>query len=243
MIHVFDDLAALARAAATAVAETAAAAIDARGRFRAALPGGTTPRLLFEALAHEPVRSMIDWARVELSTTDERAVPSDDEASNYGLLARTLLGPLAIPSERVLRMKGDVDDLEAEAEACAPWFNAALDLVVLGIGSDGHTASIFPGHSAAHERTRSIVAVYDSPKPPSRRLTITPPVIARACAVMVLAAGDEKAAAVAAALEGAADPKVLPARLARGGTWYLDRGAASGLLDQHATSPHGPSAV
>jgi 6-phosphogluconolactonase len=228
VIHIFGDADSAAGAAAAAVVSAASAAIAARGRFRVAFPGGTTPAPLFAALAAMP-RGAIDWSRAELFTIDERAVPPDHPESNQASLARALIAPAAIDPARLRRMRGEASDLAAEARACEPWFVEPLDLIVLGVGPDGHVASLFPGHAAAREHERRVVAVVGSPKPPPRRLTITPRVIEEARAVLVLAAGEEKAAAVAAALEGAADPAELPARFARQGDWYLDRAAAGGL--------------
>jgi 6-phosphogluconolactonase len=126
-------------------------------------------------------------------------------------------------------MKGEYPDLTAAAEEYEAHLRAPLDLLLLGIGEDGHVASLFPGAVAVAERERRVLPVLDAPKPPPRRLTLTPRAIAEAREVLVLATGPGKARAVAAALEGATEPEELPARLVRDRVWLLDREAAAAL--------------
>jgi len=233
MIRVFDDADALARAAAEAVVEDAAAAIAARGTFRLALPGGRSPLGMLAVLAAPGMRGRIDWPHAEILFADERAVPPDHPDSNYGAVARAFLEPAGIPPDRVRRMRGEALDPRAEARACEAWYRTPLDLLVLGVGEDGHVASLFPGSRWLREAGPAVIAVFDSPKPPPVRLTIAPRVIAEARRVVVIATGAGKADAVvrACAGEGAAwDP---PARLAASGDWFLDRAAASRLPSSH----------
>ena len=229
MIHIQADAEALARAAAEWIGEAAREAVKARGRFRLGLSGGTTPRRLYRLLAGEPHRSGVEWARVWIGFSDERAVPPDHPDSNFRMARELLIGPLGLGANGVARMQGEAEDLDAAARAYEPLLHEPLDLLVLGVGPDGHTASMFPGAAAVRERTRRVVAVYDSPKWPPRRLTVTPRVLDEARSIAVLASGPDKASVVARALEGEVDALEVPARLVRERDWYLDLRAAERL--------------
>jgi 6-phosphogluconolactonase len=200
-----------------------------RGRCLLALSGGSTLRAVGALLAAPPLKDAVDWTRVEVYFADERAVAPDDPESNYGAARALLLAPLAVAEGQVHRMEADRADLDAAAAAYERLLPERLDVLLLGMGPDGHTASLFPGQAAAAETTRRVVAVTASPKPPPRRLTITPPVIAAARRVAMMATGSEKAAAVARALEGPYQPPALPAQYARDGAWFLDEAAAAAL--------------
>jgi 6-phosphogluconolactonase len=202
-----------------------AAAILERGACALALAGGRTPEPVYRLLAATP---NLDWSRVDVFFGDERAVPPDDPESNYGMVRASLLSRVPVPEDRVHRMEAERPDRDAAARAYDQALPPALDLLVLGVGPDGHTASLFPGSAALDERRRRVVPV-TGPPPPAARLTITPPVIAAARRVVVLAAGADKAAAVARALEGPRSPKDTPAQLARRADWFLDRAAAARL--------------
>lgn len=224
------DAAAVAEAAAGRVVVAADAAIRAGGRFRLALSGGRTPGLLYRLLGGA-WRERVDWSRVHVYFVDERAVPPTDPASNFRLARECLIDPAGVPPTHVHRMKGEYPDLEVAVVEYEARLDRALDLLILGVGEDGHTASIFPGSPLIEERTRRVAVVTDAPKPPSRRLTLTARALIEATGALVLATGAEKAAAVAAALEGAADPRQVPARLLRERIWCLDRAAAARLAD------------
>lgn len=226
--RIFDDAGALACAAAERVVSLAEEARAARGAFRIAIPGGRTPVALYRLLAGE-FAPRLDAARVELLFADERAVPPDHADSNYRLARETLIEPLGLAAARVRRMRGETDDLEAEAARYERFVAEPLDLLVLGVGEDGHVASLFPGSRLLDERVRRVAAVFDAPKPPPRRLTLTPRTIAEARHTLVLAVGTEKAAAAARALGASGDPRGCPARLTREREWLLDRGAAAHL--------------
>jgi 6-phosphogluconolactonase len=225
--RVLADATALARAAAERFAARAGEAVAARGGFRVALPGGRSPRGMLEALASGPLRDAVRWDAVTILFADERALPPSDPESNYRLVREALLEPLGARAPRVERMPADAADLEAAAREYESLLERPLDLVVLGIGEDGHVASLFPGSPLVRESVRRVAAVTDSPKPPARRLTLTPRAIAEARAVLVLASGAGKAAAVAAALAPGADPLATPAALARAGEWLVDRDASA----------------
>lgn len=218
------------RVAATGAAwirEALGRAIASRGRASLVLSGGTTPAATYRALAREAVTG--GWGSVEVWFADERGVPPDDPESNYRMARATLIDPAAIPAGHVHRMEAERPDLDAAARDYDSGFPERADVLVLGIGEDGHTASLFPHHAALEEHARRVVAVRDSPKPPPVRLTVTPRVLAEAGAVLVLATGLGKAGAVAAALGEAGDVHRTPARLVRDREWLVDRDAASQL--------------
>ena len=215
----------LARIAAAWIADEVRQAVGRGGRCALALSGGSTPRPAYERLAAEPA---VPWAAVEIYFGDERAVPPTDPASNYRMAREALLDRVGVSRERVHRMEADDPDLEAAAARYGARLPERLDVLVLGMGPDGHTASLFPHSAALRETERKVVAA-QSPVPPLRRLTITPPVIAAARRVAVITAGASKAPIVARVLRGAWCPEELPAQLAREGTWIIDGGAAAAL--------------
>jgi 6-phosphogluconolactonase len=217
---------ALVDAAAEWIAAAIEAAIYERGRCAVALAGGSTPRPVYERLALEPYRSRLAWHAVEVFFGDERAVLPDDPESNYRMVSRALLERLPSGPACVHRMEAERTDADAAARDYERILPASLDLLLLGTGPDGHTASLFPGSSALDEQHRRVVAVTGT-KPPPRRLTVTPPVIGSARRIAVLAAGAEKAAVVARALQEPSRPHDLPVQLALRGVWFLDREAAA----------------
>ena len=181
-----------------AVRAAAALAAAARTGGSISLAGSNTPRRSYELLAAEPG---IDWSQVHIWFGDERCVPPGDPKSNYRMADETLLSRIDIPEVNVHRIRGE-DDPDAAAEAYSREIDGlALDLALLGLGPDGHTASLFPESPALEVRDRLAVAVVAS-KPPPRRITLTFPVFARAASVLVLAPGESKAEAIAAVLRG-----------------------------------------
>lgn len=186
-----------------------------------ALSGGSTPGPVFERLALEPE---LPWSRTRIFFSDERAVQPDDPASNFRLATDTLLSRIPIGSDQVHRMEAERPDIDEAATAYDRLLPSRLDLLILGIGEDGHTASLFPGEAALSERTRRVLPTM-APSEPSRRLTITPPVIQLARLVILLANGSSKAGAIRKALATGTRPSQCPARLARRGVWILDRDA------------------
>jgi len=226
-----------ADAAAVRIADAIAraAAEDADGIARVALAGGTTPTPVYRRLA---VAGLVDWSRVLVYFGDERCVPPDHADSNYRMVRETLVDPAGVDSSRVFPMDGGRLETDAAAAEYAELLPKPVPVLILGIGEDGHTASLFPGSSALEERTRLVVAVSASGDRRAR-ITITPPVITTAKRVIVLARGARKAPAVARALEGTWDPGACPAQLARHGTWLVDPEAASGLApDSGHRAPH-----
>jgi 6-phosphogluconolactonase len=215
----------LARPAAEWLVLEVTRAITERGACALCLAGGRTPEPVYRALASA---SGVDWKRVDVFFGDERAVPPDHPDSNYLMVYRALLSRVAVPAGQVHRMAAERSDREAAAREYERSLPPRLDILVLGMGQDGHTASLFPGSAALDERHRLVVPVIGA-KAPAERLTITPPVIEAARRVAVIAAGEDKAAMVARAIEGPLAPKEVPVQLARRGSWFLDQAAAGWL--------------
>ena len=215
------DSAALPPVAAQRVAQAIKQAIAHHGRASVMLAGGGTPRAVYRELAQQ---QNLPWDRVEIFFGDERAVPPTDPESNYHMAREALLDAVPIPPAQIHRLPAERPDRDAAAAEYAALLPEHLDLLLLGIGEDGHTASLFPGSSALNQ-TAKVVAVM-GPKPPPLRLTITPPVIAAAITKIVFASGSGKAPAVARALNGPGRPAECPAQLARDGVWILDFEAA-----------------
>lgn len=240
-VLVVPTTAALAEQAADRFAAAAGKALDESGKFSVALSGGATPRGLYARLASEPFRSRVDWERVQVFWGDERCVPPDHPESNYRLAHELLLSRVSVRPDRVYRMQGEAADPDLAAAEYAGELQAAFglkrgerprfDLILLGIGTDGHTASLFPHSPALREVTRLAVAVYvEAIK--GYRLTLTLPVLNAAAAVLFLVAGSDKAQRLRAVL-GGKPSREAPASLVRPerGTlhWIVDRAAATGL--------------
>lgn len=245
-LFVVDDRAALAALAAERVALAAEAAVGAGHLFTIALSGGSTPRELHRLLAGPDWRDRIPWQRTRVFWGDERCVPPDDPASNYRMARETLLDLVPIPPGNVHRMPAErADRAAAAAEYAAelgrfvrrgPDGVPRFDLILLGLGPDGHTASLLPGSALVHERSR-LVAVTDREREGTIRLTVTPPVIEQAAALLFLVAGADKAAALREVLEGDLQPDRYPAQVVRSA-----RGKVAFLVDRPAAAelPGGP---
>jgi 6-phosphogluconolactonase len=219
------DSSQLANVAAQRIAAALTTALAADGQASLALAGGTTPRGAYEELAK---LSGIDWARVSVYFGDERAVPSTHPDSNFRMADAALFSRVALPSDNVHRVQAELSDRDAVARAYEALLPARISVMVLGIGEDGHTASLFPGSPALEERTRRFLPVI-GPKPPPERFSVTPPVIEAAWQIIMLATGTGKADAVARALRGPVDIGRTPSALARRGLWLLDPAAAAKL--------------
>ncbi|HET7620293.1 MAG TPA: 6-phosphogluconolactonase [Gemmatimonadaceae bacterium] len=211
-------------AAAAWVADAIAVVLAERERCSLALSGGHTPRAIYAHLADRYVN--VPWTLLDIYFGDERRVPPESPLSNFRMAWESLLRRVPIEPARVHRMIGELDDANEAAREYERVLPHSLDVVLLGVGADGHTASLFPGAPQLHERERRVVPS-TSPAPPAERLTVTPPVIAAAHHIGVIAAGASKAHAVARALEGSFDPYALPVQFALRGSWILDGDAAS----------------
>jgi 6-phosphogluconolactonase len=242
-IRTFPDAESLAGAAAHEFVRCAQKATADRGRFTVALSGGSTPKRLYQLLAAEPFRSQVDWGRVDFFWGDERCVPPDHPESNYRMAREAMLASLPVPAERVHRMEAERPDRDAAArdyqDVLARVFGAAaggeppaFDLALLGMGPDGHTASLFPHTDALRETVRWVVPNH-VPQLHANRLTLTLPVFDRAREVLFLVAGADKAGRLVEVLAGPDDPERLPSQSIRPANglilWFVDRAAAERL--------------
>lgn len=238
-VSVFEDAESLARAAALRFADLARESFTERGYFAVALSGGSTPRRIYELLAGNEFRGRVPWRGVHIFFGDERMVPPDNAESNYRMANEALLSKVRIPPENIHRING-VGDAGANASAYELELRALfgddgwprLDLILLGMGDDGHTASLFPGTAALNEK-RLWVAPNWVEKLGVWRVTLTAPVINAARHVTFLVTGKSKAERLREVLKGKRDPSRLPSQMIRPSDgileWLVDREAASGL--------------
>lgn len=245
-MHIYDDAEAVARAAASRFAELAEECVSTRGRFAVALSGGSTPRRIYQLLSGEEFATRVEWPKVHVFFGDERCVPPNDEASNYHMAYESLLARVSIPTENVHRMIGEGDaasNARLYEDELRVFFGdeelPRFDLVMLGMGKDGHTASLFPGSPALAESDAWVLANWVE-KIGAYRLTLTSRVINNAAHVLFVITGAGKAERLLEVIEGARDPQRLPAQLIRParGTldWYIDEAAASKLGHEQRTT-------
>lgn len=242
MLHRFPDTETLGQHAATYVTELATHAIVNRRRFTVAFSGGSLPKILCPPL----VARESNWANWHVFFADERCVPLDDPASNYALLRAQLFEHVDIPAAQIYPWAADANTPPAAAAAAYQAKIAAVlrpadyelpqfDLILLGMGEDGHTASLFPGHPLLDKPGGWVAAITDSPKPPPNRITLTLPVINRARHVMFITTGAGKAETLAQVIATAPTEVGLPARRVYPESgqlhWYVDDSAAQ-LIDQ-----------
>ena len=246
-IEVSRDPAALARAVAQHVAASAAAAIAARGRFLLALAGGSTPGAAYATLASEEFIHRIEWPRVQVLWGDERCVPPEDPRSNYRMAREALLDRVPLPPANIHRIRGEDEPTQAAAgyekllrellgsEGPDELATAGPDLVLLGLGGDGHTASLFPGKAAVRETVRWVAAEFIEAVG-LWRITLTPVVINAARHVSFVVSGTAKAERLYQVLEGPRFPERLPAQVVSPThgqlTWLVDEAAAARLHPQ-----------
>lgn len=235
-VRVCADVNEISRRVAEAAVTIVNEAIRRRGRCSLALSGGSTPRTLYGLLASE-FRSQIPWDHVHVFWGDERYVPADNPESNYRMAKDTLLDHVPCPAANIHPMPTHFASADAAAwdyeRILRDYFGTdwpRFDLNLLGLGDEGHTASLFPGSPALEERTRWVVAV-NAPAEPPVRLTLTMPALTAAAHIDVLVAGSKKADALHHVLTGTPDPSTYPAaglRLAEGTLiWWVDREAAA----------------
>ncbi|HLQ26138.1 MAG TPA: 6-phosphogluconolactonase [Acidiferrobacterales bacterium] len=240
-IHIALDLATLSSLAAEQVVTAAQEAIVAHALFFIALAGGKTPEQLYQMLAQPAFADRVDWSRTHVFFSDERCVPPDHDDSNYRLAATTLLSHVSIPAMQIHRMQGELSDARQAARDYAqlllerlprtPQGVPVFDLILLGLGQDGHVASLFPGTPILQEHTQPVAAVYVE-KLHSWRISLTLPVIAATQRILLLIAGDAKAGVVHDLLYAADASAGFPLRLIQPEgriDWYLDAAAANKL--------------
>ena len=235
-VRIFDDPSALMRAAADEIVSAARAAADERGRFTWALGGGSTPRALYRLLAGDPYRERMPWSAIHFFWGDERHVPPDHPDSNFRMAREAMLDAAPVPPENIHRVRAEEPDAQraaAEYEAAlrsffvpAPGEFPRFDLILLGLGKEGHTASLFPESPVLRERERLVAAPWVEAQK-TFRVTLTPPVLNHARRAMFLVSGEEKADALRAVLEGPREPERYPAQIVEGNRlWMVDRSAA-----------------
>lgn len=240
-VVVLPDVAAVQHEAAQRVALFTERWVEAVGRCIVALSGGSTPRGLFRLLAQAPLRDQIPWSNISLIWADERYVPADDPESNYRMARETLIEHVPIPPEQVFPVPTIYEDLneavtfyERQLRALAEGYGKVVNLALLGMGPDGHTASLFPGHPALDTPPdQLVVAVEGAPKLPSHRISLTAAALNMADEALFLVTGADKAEALKAVLNGAYKPRQWPAQLVHPPqgrvTWIVDQAAAAGL--------------
>lgn len=247
LVTVYRSAADLEQSAAEEIARVMNAAIDDRGLCFVALAGGETPRHCYRHLGMDPLKGRVDWSRVHLFFSDERAVPPNDSQSNFGMVERSLILLIDIPRLNVHRIKGEIDiavaagEYERELRTAFGKHPLRFDLVLLGIGEDGHTASIFPGTDAVVEKTALVCPVVDQYQN-IRRVTLTFPIINSAREILFLASGKRKAPIVQRVLGTLKSTEDLPATMVRPVDgrirWMLDEEAASQIDPITGSSSH-----
>jgi 6-phosphogluconolactonase len=239
-VKVFPTSEDVARAVAERFVDTANSAISERGKFAVALAGGSTPKRAYEMLASPDFRDRVDWSRVYVFFGDERPVPPDDPQSNYRMAREAMLDALPIPADHIFRIKGEGDPEAAarEYEQRLRFFFPStdwprLDLVLLGMGDDGHTASLFPNTGALSERSRWVVNNRVD-KLRTNRLTLTLPAINHAASVLFGVTGSAKSGTLKAVLNPSTEADKLPASLIQPVNgrleWFVERPAAAEIL-------------
>ena len=235
-IKVLPDAAAIAHEAAERIVQLSEDAIESRGRFSIALSGGSTPKALYTLLASPEFVTRLDWPAIDLFFGDERCVPPEDKDSNYRMAHETLISKVPIPLDNVYRMRGEIDANEAAKEyglmLKEHFGDGGMDVVLLGMGDDGHTLSIFPGTIAVDEKEHRVLGYFaeNSSTGKSWRITLTAPFVNKARDVIVMLAGANKADRLKEVLEGPRDPRRLPIQLIQPIhgriAWLIDTGAA-----------------
>ncbi|MDD9820943.1 MAG: 6-phosphogluconolactonase [Nitrospira sp.] len=241
-IRIYPTTAALMEAAARHFVQQARQAIETRDTLTLALAGGSTPKSLYALLAAPPFRTQLDWTRVHFFWGDERHVPPDHQDSNYRMARESLLNYLPVAPDHIHRVPSEIPDARTAADRYEDMIRRHFDVlapgvprfdcVLLGMGPDGHTASLFPGTQAAHEQHRLVAAPWVDTLQTSR-ITCTPALLNHARHVTFLVQGQHKAHMLRSALEGPLQPDLCPASSIRPQsgtlTWFVDQEAASEL--------------
>ena len=242
-LHIFPEKNDISMALTSRVALVAEQAATARGRFTVALSGGSLLDILSPPLITDPLRSLIQWTSWDVFWADERCVPLLSPDSNFAAASRLLFKHVDIPGEQIHAIDDTLDPREAARvyqstiKEILQTSNGQLprfDLILLGMGQDGHTASLFPGHRVLQEKRKWVAPVLDAPKPPPERITLTLPVINEAREVIFVVTGAEKASALRAVFVDQAPGHRLPAALVNPAhghlKWFVDEAAAAQLV-------------
>jgi 6-phosphogluconolactonase len=242
-VRILTNLDAIAKRAAQEFVQAATAAVSAKGSFSVALSGGSTPKALYSLLANDAaLRAQIPWDKMLVYFGDERSVGPDHADSNFRMAAEAMISKVPLKADQVFRIKGEYKDTERAAleyeQALRVGFKIAegqfprFDLVLLGMGNEGHTASLFPGTKALHETKRMVVRTWVG-KLYTERITLTAPAINNAAHVMFMITGADKALALKGVLEGPYEPDQLPAQMIQPSNgkllWLVDT-IAGGML-------------
>jgi 6-phosphogluconolactonase len=244
-IRILNNLDAIARRAAEEFARAATSAVSQRGVFRIALSGGSTPKALYSLLANDAaIRSQVPWDKVCFYFGDERNVGPDHPDSNFRMATEAMLSKVPVKTEQILRIKGEYKDTAVAAQEYEQALRSSFkigedqfprfDLILMGMGSEGHTASLFPGTKALHETKRSVVRNWVG-KLYTERITLTAPAINNAARILFMITGADKATALRGVLEGPFEPDQLPAQMiqpSNGQLLWLVDGAAGSMLSQ-----------
>ncbi|MFA5865506.1 MAG: 6-phosphogluconolactonase [Phycisphaerae bacterium] len=225
MIRIFHEYEELCRTAAEYIVTIGKRCIGKQGTFDLVLSGGKTPAECYRILAGRHQHEQKLWSNTHVYWSDERCVPPTDPESNYYMAKTTLLDFVNIPPEQIHRIPGESPDPQAAANQYDAKFPLSVDLLLLGIGQEGHTASIFPFSPVITETKRHVVYV-EAPVKPQKRITITPLVIANAVEVLVLVSGENKAHAMEQVFTEFGNVQETPARLIRKAVWFVDKPAA-----------------
>jgi 6-phosphogluconolactonase len=243
-VRILADANSIAQTAAAEFLEAAQQAVSEKGSFSVALAGGSTPKALYGLLATNPLlQAKVPWSKIQFFFGDERHVPPNDEESNFRMAEEAMLGKAPVDAKQVHRIKGEKRNAAQAAEEYEQDLRASFrlqagqfprfDLVLLGMGPEGHTASLFPGTKALKEERRLVVSNWVG-KFYTDRITFTPPVLNNAARVIFMVHGEEKAPALKAVLEGPYEPEQLPAQMIQPkqgkGLWLVDPSAASMLV-------------
>jgi len=244
LIEIFPDVSAIAQKAATIYASAAEQAARERGVFRVAMAGGSTPKSLHGLLTAEPFRSQLPWEKMQIFFGDERHVPPDHADSNYRMVNETFISKSPLRPEQIFRIKAELQDTERAAQDyeqilrtqfdLKPGELPHFDLMLLGMGNEGHTLSLFPGTTALRDNGRLVVRAWVG-KLYTERITCTAPVANNSAAVMFMITGADKAPALKAVLEGPYEPEQLPSQLIKppkGKLFFLVDSAAGGMLSK-----------
>jgi 6-phosphogluconolactonase len=246
-VHVHDDLEELSRAVADRFLELAKQRVSEAGSFTVALSGGSTPRRLYQLLASSDYGPRMEWGKLHLFQVDERCVPPDHAMSNFRMIRESLLTPAGVPAANFHRVRGEMapedaaghyaSDLEKSFSTCPPHF-PQFDLLFLGMGADGHVASIFPGSATLVESARWVAVSEPGPEG-LKRVTLTLPVLNAAAHIIFIVSGAEKSETLARALEAPDLTGSLPVQCVRPASgsvsWFLDQAAASRLQFSRTT--------